>query len=142
MDHTFSLANISAILLNTSDDVLMNAARYQARVFQSRLSAALEGASVTQDLLNFSLILAHVSETTGFPFYVPDPLAHPETVGQVWDSYLAGDTSLWERLVRAIDAPLTTAAQIHDKLPQATEEMKALSEHSASPFNRTTNKKR
>src|SRR5438270_13148456 len=106
MNQTFSLANISATLISTTDEVLMNAARYQARVVQSRVVSTVAGTPALQNLVNFSLILAHVTDTKGFPFYIPDPLAHPETVGQVWDSYIAGDGALWEQLLRAINAPV------------------------------------
>ena len=134
MTQAFSLDKVSATFLGTTDEVLMNAARYQARVLESRIGSALEGTPTQENLINFSLILAHVTQTKGLPFYVPDPLAHPETVGQVWDTYIAGDTTVWEQMLRTINAPPLTADQIHDKLPQATEEMHALSVHSASPF--------
>ncbi|SRR5258707_13529471 len=142
MNQAFSLDKINATFLGTTDEVLMNAARYQARVLESRVGSALEGTPTMQNLINFSLILAHVMETKGFPFYIPDPLAHPETIGQVWDTYVAGDAAVWEKMVRAINAPPMTADQIQDKLPQATEEMHALSVHSASPFKRKETGKR
>jgi len=142
MNQAFSVDKVSATFLSTTDDVLMNAARYQARVLESRVGSALEGTPMQQNLINFSLILAHVTQTTGLPFYVPDPLAHPETIGQVWDTYIAGDATVWAQMLRAINAPLMTADQIHDKLLQATEEMHALSAHSASPFKRKVTGKR
>lgn len=142
MHQAFSLNKINVTFLSTTDEVLMNAARYQARVLESRPGSAVEGTSAMQNLINFSLILAHVTQTTGLPFYVPDPLAHPETIGQVWDTYVAGDAAVWEKIVQAINAPPMTVGQIHDKLPQATEEMHASSTHNASPFKRKVTGKR
>jgi hypothetical protein len=61
-------------------------------------------------------------------------LAHPETIGLVWDVYLAGDTALWSQLWSALDLPASVTSQIQDKLPQATEELQTLSVHHRSPF--------
>ena len=142
MHQAFSLNKISVTFLSTTDEVLMNAARYQARVLESRAGSAVEGTPTMHNLINFSLILAHVTQTTGLPFYVPDPLAHPETIGQVWDTYVAGDAAVWEKIVQAINAPPMTVGQIQDKLPQATEEMHTSSAHNASPFKRKVTGKR
>jgi len=134
VNQVFLFNNISATLVNTSDAALMNAARYQARVVKSRAISAIDAELIMESVVQFSLILAHVTKAKGFPFAVPDPLAHPETVGLAWDAYRSEDPVLWDRLLLAIHIPAMTAEQVEDKLPQATEEMDALSEHHLSPF--------
>jgi hypothetical protein len=130
----FLFNNISAALVNTTDEVLMNAARYQVRVVKSRASSDIDAGLLMASVVQFSLILAHVTKAKGFPFAVPDPLAHPETVGLAWDAYRTEDPALWDRLLHTIQISVLATEQIEDKLPQATEEMDALSEHSRSPF--------
>jgi hypothetical protein len=134
VNQVFLFNNISATLVSTTDEVLMNAARYQARVVKSRGTAAIDAEPIVESMGQFSLILAHVTKAKGFPFAVPDPLAHPETVGLAWDAYRTEDPAIWERLLLAIQIPVLTAEHFEDKLPQATEEMDALSEHHLSPF--------
>jgi hypothetical protein len=134
VNQVFLFNNISATFVNTTDEVLMNAARYQARVVKSRAGSAIDTGLMMESVVQFSLILAHVTQAKGFPFAVPDPLAHPETVGLAWDAYRAEDPTLWDRLLQTIQIPVLAAEQIEDKLPQATEEMDALSEHNRSPF--------
>ncbi len=132
MNQVFLFNNISATLVNTTDEVLMNAARYQARVVKSR--AGIDSGLMMESVVQFSLILAHVTKAKGFPFAVPDPLAHPETIGLAWDAYRTEDPVLWDRLLQAIQIPMLTEEQIKDRVPQATEEMDALSEHNRSPY--------
>jgi hypothetical protein len=132
VNQVFLFNNISATLVNTTDEVLMNAARYQARVVKSR--AGIDSGLMMESVVQFSLILAHVTKAKGFPFAVPDPLAHPETIGLAWDAYRTEDPVLWDRLLQAIQIPMLTAEQIKDRVPQATEEMDALSEHNRSPY--------
>lgn len=139
MNQTFSFKNVRASLVPTTDETLMNAARYQARLIKSR-SASASGAELMADnMVEFSLILAHVIDTKGFPFSVPDPSAHPETVGLVWDAYKAEDSALWNQILTAIELasiqpPPALVQQIKDRLPDATAEMDAFSAHHTSPF--------
>ncbi len=132
MNQVFLFNNISATLVNTTDEVLMNAARYQARVLKSR--SGIDTGLMMECVVQFSLILAHVTKANGFPFAIPEPLAHPETIGLTWDAYRAEDPALWDRIRQTIQLPVLAAEQIEDKLPQATEEMDTLSEHNRSPF--------
>ncbi len=120
----------------------MKAARYQVRVIQSRAASGSIAPTVMENIARFSLILAHVIETTGFPFVIPDPLAHPETVGLVWDIYLANNAALWDQLLGAIEAPASATKQIRDNLPKATRELDILSVHHRSPFKRKQSDKR
>jgi hypothetical protein len=134
VNQVFLFNNMSATLVSTTDEVLMNAARYHARVVTTRATSAIDTELIRASMVEFSLILAHVTTVQGFPFAVPDPLAHPETVGLAWDAYRAEDPALWDRLLQSIQIPVIAAEQIEDKLPQATLEMDALSKHSRSPF--------
>jgi hypothetical protein len=134
VNQVFLSNNSSATLVSTTDDVLTNAARYLARVVKSRAASAFGAELIMESLIQFSLILAHITKAKGFPFAVPDPLAHPETVGLAWDAYRAEDPALWDRLLMTIHIQATTKVQVEDKLSQATEEMDTLSEHHLSPF--------
>ena len=134
MNQAFLFNNVSVTLVSTTDDVLMNAARYQVRVVKSRAIPAADGELIVASMAQFSLILAHVSKAKGFPFAIPDPLAHPETIGLAWDAYRNEDPAFWDRLLQTMQIPVLASEQIEDKLPQATEEMDALSLHSRSPF--------
>ncbi len=136
MNQVFLFNNISATLVSTTDEVLMNAARYQARVVQSRATSAIDADLIVQSMVQFSLILAHVTKAKGFPFAVPDPLAHPETIGLAWDAYRTEDPTVWDRLLHAIQIPVLTAELFEDKLPKAIEELRELSKHTLSPFKR------
>jgi hypothetical protein len=130
---TFAFNQISTTLVSTSDEVLMNAARYQARVLKSR-DISTSDVSAMDSVVKFSMIMAHVVDSKGFPFAVPDAFAHPETVGLAWDSYMLEDTALWNQLLSAIEAPEKSAKQIADKLPNAIAEMDVISAHNISPF--------
>jgi hypothetical protein len=132
VSQVFLFNNISATLANTTDEVLTNAARYQARVVKSR--AGFDSGLMMESSVEFSLVLAHVTKAKGFPFAVPEPLAHPETIGLAWDAYRAEDPALWEQLLQTLQLPARAAEQVEAKLAQATEEMDALSEHNRSPF--------
>jgi hypothetical protein len=134
MDQAFLFDRIQVTLVSTTDEVLMNGARYQVRVIQSRTVSGSVAAPMMQNITRFSLILAHATATQRFPFALPDPLAHPETIGLVWDVYLAGDTALWSQLWTALDLSASVTSQTQDKLQQATEELQTLSEHHRSPF--------
>jgi hypothetical protein len=142
MNQVFSFRNIRVTLAGTSDEVLMNAARYQVRLLQSRADATAPKAPIMENITRFSLILAHVTHTTGFPFAIPDPLAHPETVGLAWDAYMSDGPELWDQLALAIEPSSADAKQIADKLPAATEELHTLSAHHISPFKRKQREKR
>ena len=142
MNHAFSFNQVKVNLVPTTDEVLMNAARYQVRIIQSRAASGSITSPFMENIARFSLILAHVNETTGFPFAVPDPLAHPETIGLVWDVYLADNAALWDQLLSAIDVPASAAKQIKDNLPKATRELDTLSVHHRSPFTRKQSDKR
>jgi len=137
-----SYNNTLVTLVSTSDDVLTNAARYQARLIQSRGPSAAVSAPIMENIKRFSLILAHVSDTSGFPFAIPDPLAHSETVGLAWDAYMADDTQLWDQLLAAIDIAPDAAKTIENKLWTATQELGELSAHHHSPFKRKPDEKR
>ncbi len=142
MNHPFSFNQVKLNLVPTTDEVLMNAARYQVRIIQSRAASGRIAPSFLENIARFSLILAHVNETTGFPFVIPDPLAHPETIGLVWDVYLADNAALWDQLLSAIEVPASATKQIKDNLPKATRELDVLSVHHRSPFKRKQSGKR
>ncbi len=142
MDHAFSFNQVKLNLVPTTDEVLMNAARYQVRIIQSRAASGGNSQPQMENIARFSLILAHVNETTGLPFAVPDPLAHPETIGLVWDVYLTDNAALWDQLLSAIGVPASATKQIKDNLPKATHELDALSVHHRSPFKRKQSDKR
>ncbi len=139
MYQTFSLNHIRLTFIHTNNDVLMNAARYQARLTKSRPLLSGERSSANESMVRFCLIMAHVVDTDRFPFAVPDPFAHPETVGLAWDAYLIEDPALWNKLSLAIDIPAVITEEIQDKLQAATEEMDAVSAHTISPFKRKRN---
>ncbi len=141
MNQTFSFNNMSATLISTTDEVVMNVARYQARVIKSRARSATDGPGVMNSVVRFSLILAHVVDTKGFPFAVPDPFAHPETVGLAWDAYMTEDPALWDQLLKAIEMSAAVMKKIADKLPEAIAEMDAVSAHNISPFKRKHSEK-
>ncbi len=136
INQQFSYGQIRATFVSTTDEILMNAARYQVRLIQSRASLVNNAAPILENISRFSLILAHVIEATGFPFAIPDPLAHPETVGLAWDVYMTDSVELWEQLLIAIDTSTNVRDQIEDLLPAATEELQILSAHHISPFKR------
>jgi hypothetical protein len=127
---------IRVTLADTSDSVERNAARYQTRLMQSRTTSAIKADSIMENILSFSLIMAHVTAATGFPFVIPDPLAHPETVGLAWDAYLVQDPLLWDELMIKVDPTVETSTHIKDRLAIATQELNALSIRHSSPFKR------
>jgi hypothetical protein len=138
MYQTFSFNRIHITLIRTNNEVLMNAARYQARLIKSR-ALLTSDTTIIDSMLRFCLIMAHVIDTDGFPFAVPDPFAHPETVGLAWDAYTTEDPTLWDELFSAIDIPTVIDEEIEDKIRKATEEMDAVSAHTISPFKRKRN---
>ena len=138
MYQTFSFNHIHTTLISTDDDVLMNAARFQARLSKSRALSAPD----TDSMARFSLIMAHVVDSVGFPFAIPDPFAHPETVGLAWDAYMTEAPALWDQMLAAIDIPMTVAQEVNGKLQEAIAEMDAVSAHNISPFNRIRYPKR
>src|SRR5438046_2067910 len=99
MNQIFSFHHVNATFVKTSDEVLKNAARYQVRLIQSRAQSATFAAPIMENISRFSLILAHIFTSTGFPFAIPDPLAHPETVGLAWDVYMTDGVELWDQLM-------------------------------------------
>jgi hypothetical protein len=133
MYQTFSFNHIHATLAGTNNEVLMNAARYQVRVKKSRALSASNGSQIMDNVIRFSMIMAHVIDSVGFPFAVPDPFAHPETVGLAWDAYIAEEPTVWDQLLVAIKAPTIIA---EDRLRDANAEMDAVSAHNASRFKR------
>lgn len=136
MNQTVSFDQVIVTLDSTTEAVLMNAARYQVRLLKSRASQALDGQHIRNSVARFSLILAHVIDAKGFPFAVPDPYAHPETVGLAWDAYMQADPALWDRMLTAIDVSAAMTKIISSNLPKVTQEMDAVSAHNVSPFKR------
>jgi hypothetical protein len=139
MNQVFSYGQIKATFGSTTDKVLMDAARYQVRLNQSRPGSASKELPA-QNISRFSLILAHLIDTTGFSFAIPDPLAHTETVGLAWDAYMTADTDLWDQLFSAINISANVVQEIEARLPAATEEFNTLSVHHYSPFKRKPQK--
>jgi len=133
---TFSLNHIRLTFIHTNSDVLMNAARYQARLIKSRPLVPGDRSPTKESMVRFCLIMAHIIDTDRFPFAVPDPFAHPETVGLAWDAYMIEDPMVWDKLSSSIDIPTTVTEEIQDKLQKATAEMDAVSAHTVSPFKR------
>src|SRR4051794_3545191 len=115
MQQSVIFNSIKVTLADTSDSVLRNAARYQTRLMQSRATSVIKADSIMENILSFSLIMAHVTATTGFPFVVPDPLAHPETVGLAWDAYIVQDPLLWDELMAKVDPTEETATHVKDR---------------------------
>lgn len=136
MHQIFSLNDVRLTFIQTNNDVLMNAARYQARLIKSRPLSPGERSSTKASMVRFCLLMAHVVDTDHFPFAVPDPFAHPETVGLAWDAYMNEDPALWDSFSSAIDMPTAINEEIQDRLQNAMEEMDAVSAHTISPFKR------
>jgi hypothetical protein len=136
MQQNIVFNGINITLANTLDNVVINAARYQVRLIQSRAASFVNDTAINENFLSFSLIMAHLTTATNFPFAIPDPLAHPETVGLAWDAYMVQDPLLWDQLLAMVDKTGETAARIESSLATATQEMNAFSVHHSSPFRR------
>jgi hypothetical protein len=105
----FEYGDVRVMLVNPSNETLMDMARYQVRltVGQERATpASMAG------VVEFAAIMAHVRDVENFPCEVPDPKASSEEVMAAWDCFLDTDPGLWDELLRALEIPDTVQSSI------------------------------